>query len=98
MGVCGSTTIKAKTERKTRRSYRNYLTDSIEPRDVFNNESNIVLTEEGFTSVNSRTGKFAQKSFNKDYVMVEYIWLGGSGNDLRGKTKIVKGPIKSVKN
>jgi len=28
-------------------------------------------------------------------IMVEYLWLGGSGNDLRGKTKVVKGPIKS---
>jgi len=28
--------------------------------------------------------------------MVEYIWLGGSGNDLRCKTKVVKGPINTV--
>jgi len=33
---------------------------------------------------------------DRGLVMIEYIWLGGSGNDLRCKTKVVEGPITSV--
>jgi glutamine synthetase len=37
------------------------------------------------------------ESANSDgMVMVEYIWLGGSGLDLRGKTRVVQGPVKGI--
>lgn len=30
-----------------------------------------------------------------DTILAEYIWIGGSGSDLRSKTKSVKGPVNS---
>jgi len=32
----------------------------------------------------------------KEYSIVEYLWIDGSGVTLRGKTKIIKGPVKSI--
>jgi len=29
-------------------------------------------------------------------ILVTYIWLGGSGSDLRGKTRVIQGPITNV--
>jgi len=33
---------------------------------------------------------------DRNITLVEYVWLGGSGNDLRGKTKAVEKPVKSI--
>jgi len=36
-------------------------------------------------------------SIPDDKVIAEYIWIGGSGSDLRSKSKVLKAPIQSLK-
>lgn len=37
---------------------------------------------------------FAQLPYPNDTVLAEYVWIGGSGQDLRSKTKTLRGEHK----